>query len=466
MGGFELSSANGETNEQHGNAPERNEGPSTRNRTWRNWLIGAVGFFYFGGAQMGLFVIGQYIYRRIQIEAYPNKTFQTGISYCDYNNSNPDVLLLAGVQKKAAHYNVIFNIASGIPAVFVNIVIGSYTDRFGRKFLMVAAMSGTFIRVLICMIGAYTTMKIEFFAIAFGAEGLSGSVFCYLLASYAYVADITTAKNRAFGIVANEVAIGLGHTLSVVAAGFVIQAIGFNQPFIVALVCIAVAITICVVLLPESYPKEMRAKPSQTCVTLKHAVGFYYASWNYGFRWRYIVAIVVFYFTMFDVLGRNSVETLYQMNAPFCWSPTKLGLFGAVRSLLQQIFGMFVIAILKRLSMEDDTIAIVGCVSYGISFVIEGFAKTDVMLYVGSLAAGISAVETFCQMTSNVITNAFYKATVASRGGAVFFLMAGFNIISLILMLFLKFVSRGDAREKRARNYSITPISFVEKQHL
>ncbi|KAL4237306.1 hypothetical protein ACF0H5_002024 [Mactra antiquata] len=232
------------------------EGVSSKNRSWRNWFLGIVGLLYFMGMNMALFIISQYIYRRIQINEYPNKTFETGISFCGLNYSNPDVLGLAHVQELAAGVNLRFTLMSTTPSIIVNVILGSYTDKFGRKFLMLFSMSGTLLRILICLLGAYINMDIELFGIAFVVEGLTGQVFAWLLASYAYVSDITHRKNRAIGIVLNAVGVGLGTSVSTLVGGPFLQAAGFTQPLILSAALVVLGILITVFLLPESYPKE------------------------------------------------------------------------------------------------------------------------------------------------------------------------------------------------------------------
>lgn len=57
------------------------------------------------------------------------------------------------------------------------------------------------------------------------------------------------------------------------------------------------------------------------------------------------------------------------------------------------------------------------------------------LTFTGALAAGISSVETVCHLTSTVMLNSIYRATVATTGGAVFFFMAALNVLSLLLMV-------------------------------
>ncbi|XP_060592019.1 proton-coupled folate transporter-like [Ruditapes philippinarum] len=328
------------------------------------------------------------------------------------NASREDFTRLTLVQELAAGYNLVFNIASSVPSIAVNIVFGSYTDRFGRKFLMIIAMTGTLLRVLICVLGIYTTMDLGLFNIAFAVEGISGQVFSWLLASYAYVSDITNRKNRAIGIVLNEVCIGLGVSLSTLIGGFLLQEYGFKSPLWVSAALIVTAIVITVFVLPESYPKYKRIVSSDRCKNQRQAVEFYYASWNDGLRLKYILALLIFFFTMLTVLGRSSIELLYLLNAPFCWTPQKIGIFSTIKMALFQVVGMFSIAILK-LFLEDTSIAIIGSISLAVAYVIEGLSTNDIMIYVVSLVGSLGL------LTIPMIRSIMSIMTTPDRQGAL-----------------------------------------------
>ena len=59
--------------------------------------------------------------------------------------------------------------------------------------------------------------------------------------------------------------------------------------------------------------------------------------------------------------------------------------FSAARSLMQQVCGMGLIKVFQKL-MSDESIAILGCVSYAVANVIEGLAKSDIEIYIGLYA--------------------------------------------------------------------------------
>ena len=145
-----------------------------------------------------------------------------------------------------------------------------------------------------------------------------------------------------------------------------------------AAVLIALAILL-VVLLPESFPKEKRTSSSTTpCSNVFTAFKFFFGRSNAGKRWMYNLLILA---VLFSRLQSNSVETLYQLNNPFCWDPEQISWYMAGSSALLLV-GVIVVKPLQRV-FSDESIAVLGCVSAIASYTIEGLAQNSAMLYIG-----------------------------------------------------------------------------------
>ena len=83
-------------------------------------------------------------------------------------------------------------------------------------------------------------------------------------------------------------------------------------------------------------------------------------------------------------LAGVSVEGFYLLNAPFCFGPDKIGIFNALKVGIQQVIGIVLVAVLLMFT-SDEVIALIGCISYGASFVLEALATSELMLYIGKL---------------------------------------------------------------------------------
>ena len=351
----------------------------------RKWLIAVYCILYMGANVMSSASFVQYLYNRLQKEIFPDNGMFNISLYCFSNTSDPHYKLQNSVQKEASKWNMYYSLATGIPAVFASIILGSSSDRFGRKFLFYIPCFGALIRTAVCAAGIYFDFKLDYFLIGYFAEGLTGYMATTLLTTFAYIADITPpkGKQRSFGIAMIELANGTAVTLVSFATGYFIEDMGYFYPMLASGVMVVLNILI-IIFIPESFPKDKRNLQESTFDKITTIFKLFFGESNKSRRWMYNTLMLVFLLTMFTSFGRQSVESLYLLDTPFCWSSEKLGNFTSLKMLLQQIFGMGVIKLLQK-AMSDEAIAMLGCVSFGASFVLEGLAQTDILMYIGRL---------------------------------------------------------------------------------
>ena len=361
--------------------------PVTTNVTWRHYTVGLVSFLFLTAYNMSFFTFSQYLYKKLQIEYYPNVTEASStIAICVENTSSILYEIQLDTQQKAARWGIYLYLSGGITSVMANFILGGFTDRFGRKFLFILPCVGTMVRTAGAIVGIQYNFPLWYYAFGYFLEGCTGQLFSIIQVSYLYVVDITVAgKPRSFGIVVIELVLGIGTAVPSVVTGYILQnSKSFQVPMIIS-GGILIATFLLVLTLPETFPKHMRAKRnySSKMENLKDSVDLYISKKNSGRRWMYIIILIVFALTTYDLFGRIAVEGLYLLNYPFCWDPQRLGLFGAARSGAQQLLGMMTVK-LFHLCVDDEMIAIIGCFSYAASFVMEAFATTDAMVFGGN----------------------------------------------------------------------------------
>ena len=229
-------------------------------------------------------------------------------------------------------------------------------------------------------IGIYTDFSLYWYIPGNIAEGLTGSTYALLLASFTYIADITKAdQQRSMSIVVILLAFGFAMTAFSVSTGFFIQNLGFFWPILLA-VGLYAATVVLIILLPETYPKEKRVRTGSATETLYSSFKLYCGKESYGFRWMLNILLATFALSIFTALGRTQVEPLYQLNDPFCWDPKHLSYFAAVSSGAQGILGMGVVKPLQII-FSDESIAMIGIISLIAGTVLEGLAWNDGVLY-------------------------------------------------------------------------------------
>ena len=360
--------------------------PATPVRTYRHYMVGLVSFLFLTAYNMSFFTFGQYVYSKLQREYYPNATnISSTIAICIEDPHSAVFAIQLDVQQKAARWGIYLYLSGSLAAIISNFVLGAYTDRFGRKFLFLFPCIGTILRTTGVIVGFHFDLPLWYYAFGYFVEGCTGQVFNILQVSYLYVVDITVAgKQRSFGIVLMELVLGIGTIIPNLITGYLLQySKSFLWPIIIS-DAILVLTFFLMLTLPETFPKHLRDKRkyNSNYENLKDSVDLYVSSKNAGRRWMYIIVLVVFALTSYDLFGRVAVEGLYLLNFPLCWDPKRIGLYGAARSGAQQLIGMSLVKVF-HVFMNDEMIAIIGSVSYGASFVMEAYATNEAMMYGG-----------------------------------------------------------------------------------
>ncbi|XP_069118622.1 lysosomal proton-coupled steroid conjugate and bile acid symporter SLC46A3-like [Argopecten irradians] len=425
--------------------------------------------------------VSQYEYYAIGQSIYSNwsKSSMSPSSQCQANESRLNTEQ-THVQEATAQLNIYLSLAGGIPAIFANLVFGTISDKFGRKFMFIMPTVGSFFRCIIVLIMMYLEIDVHYLLIASIIEGSFGYFLGMLQASYVYMADNTTADDRrSFAMTLVEVSLGLGSFLGYLLSGYFIKSVGFLWTMLFSTGLLVFCLVMIIFILPESVPSSRITAANRSCSNIVKYVGnalsFYFKRAPGRTRWKYIFCVLVFFLTTLVLLGRPSVETLLQLGSPFCWDPLDIGYYGTIRSGVQQVICLLVIKLLQY-CMRDEAIAILGSLSATASLVMEGFITTDASFYIvpvvgaggvltmpmvraimskmtpadqqGALFAGLAALETIGNMVSSVIANVIYNVTVDILQGFVFFVMAAFSFLSCLLLMFFLILPQCGVKKK------------------
>jgi len=234
-------------------------------------------------------------------------------------------------------------------------VLGNLSDRFGRRPILLISMFGLFIDYVILMFAG--SLLLLFVGRFLG--GLFGASFS---TANAYIADVTTAENRAHGFGLTGGAFGLGFILGPVLGG-VLGEVDSRLPFKVAA---ALALLNCVYgyfILPESLSAEKRRAFSWARA---NAFG---ALQQILKRPELHLLLLVLFLHQFAFHANPSVWSYYTIEK-FEWSQAQIGIsFAVIGFFVALVQVVFVGRIVKRFGERKALLAglimtTLGCIGF------------------------------------------------------------------------------------------------------
>ncbi|ELU07909.1 hypothetical protein CAPTEDRAFT_226612 [Capitella teleta] len=374
--------------------------------------------------------------------------------------------LQQSVQARAAVLMTYFNVCSSVPAIFMVLFWGAYSDRVSRKVPILLAIFGQMIKFTIMVITM--TMRANLYLILVGAfvDGIFGGASTVAMSCMAYISDTSTPKDRTIRLTVIEVTCGVCSALSQVLVGFGITNYGFIIPLYVLIACHALNSLYVIFFVPEiRYPRR-----GQRFVAKDHifrTVRLY--STEDGNRKERLICLAALLFCSATIGGRFDPLILNSLNSPLCWSSILLGIYTAWTSLSAQFGGITLVSLLFR-RIGEMGVGIIGCLSGIVYFSILAFCHTTLSMFLvvlagvgsfapvpmiralkskltaadqqGALFAGSMAMETFCSLIGSTVFNTIYSATVADFSGAVFLVMGGFELCGLVFVIVLAVLMR------------------------
>ena len=347
-------------------------------------LVGCINYFAMG---LHSYTVNEWTQNQVKVKYFGNSTFHSNFSACKQSNkSDPNYITYTHVQQESARWQIYNTVASTVPALLTALVYPSYSDTFGRRYLFMLSLSGIFFQHLIDGMTILFSGSLVFIVLGAFMFGITGTSYCLLSAMFTYVADVTVSgKQRTAAITIVESFLLIMSTTSGLAVGFFIDAYGYIYPGITA-ACLAFAnLLIVFFILPETLEKSRRQKRLPVVQSVKRITDFYLSEEFKGKRSLYILMILSFIVLDLCSVHRRALETLYQLGMPFCWGPKKIGYFSALTNVGQSLMSIGIVVLLQK-CLSDISIGMLASLSNACSYILEAFAYTDLMLYLGTLS--------------------------------------------------------------------------------
>jgi len=216
----------------------------------------------------------------------------------------------------------LFAIFSAMNFIFAP-VWGMISDRYGRRPVLL-------ISIFASVVGYGLVAVARGPILLFVARGWSGAATANLSTAQAYIADVTTAENRARGMGMIGAAFGLGFVLGPAIAGIVSKHFGLASPFWLASGLAVVNFISAAILLPE--PERKRDAHGIRRRRLQAALD--------AFRTPHLgVLLFIFFVVTFAFAKLEATFSLWLARPPFGYDEEKVGwvfaYIGIVMSIVQ-----------------------------------------------------------------------------------------------------------------------------------
>ena len=298
--------------------------------------------------------------------------------------------LIQGDISEAAKYGGWLTFAYAITQFMFAPLVGNLSDKFGRRPIILISLFAFSLDYLLLAFAPTITWLFVGRIIA----GLTGAS---ISTASAYIADVSTAENRAknFGMIG--VAFGLGFIIGPVIGGLLGQ-YGSRVPFYAAAVLCLLNFLYGYFILPESLSKENR-RP----VNLRRAnpIGAFYNLKKYPSLHGLMIALFLIYVAGHAVESNWSYFTMYK----FSWDEKMVGIsLGFVGVLVSLVQGGLIRWTSPRLGNEKSIY--VGMALYTIAMFLFAFVSESWMMFafiVPYCLAGIAGPSLRAIITSHVL---------------------------------------------------------------
>ncbi|KAI0232533.1 hypothetical protein LSAT2_017148 [Lamellibrachia satsuma] len=426
-----------------------------------------IGLCVMPTAMLSQFYIVAYYTKQLSNGTIVNSSHHNGNhrseSLCDVNKSDPVFVFGEEVQRRAANFSLILGLCSLIPALFVTMFIGAYSDKAGRRYAIIPPIAGCTLRAISYVMVIWLKLPVEYLVIGAVMEGFGGHYHTMLLGCFAYISDIVPADRRSLRITTLETCVIIPAVFTPLGFGYWVKNGGFLAPFLAVLALSLIILVYATFFVPETVLRNPEAKLFST-KHIKNTMLLFTKDDDTRRRWKLCVLLCAVFVCGVAKVG-YLVDTLFQMNRPLCWTRDIIGYFLSVKVAVVGAGAVLSIRLLKC-CMQDGGIALTSGLMGVVSSAYTAFVQNSIMMYItplmsmfdflflptaralmsslvhdhqqGALYGGIAFIEVICSLVGDVLFNSVYSATLYIMTGFVFLVMAAFYAVgSLLIVVFI-----------------------------
>ncbi len=204
-----------------------------------------------------LFCVGTGLYMIVSGQLYIEKVCLVNLDYghevCDNLTADENEDAQNEVQKYVSKLKIYSRILEAVPSVTFTLFAGPWSDRHGRKFLLMSSVFGTLISTAVYIINVrwYYELKAEYLLFE-ALKDCTGGFACFFMAAHAYIADVTDHTTRTKRMAFLSGLWPIGSNIGKALSGVIKTNLGFMYNFGFGFLTSAITLLYIVVFMKES----------------------------------------------------------------------------------------------------------------------------------------------------------------------------------------------------------------------
>ena len=288
---------------------------------------------------------------------FPNSSFCLTSEMIDNYTGNNNSYKLD--QSFSNHLVAYGQVANRVPSIFITILMGPLTDRFGRKMgVYLPALGNTLQGIFSIFIIKYN-LNPYYFILANFIGGIFGDFTGILASSFSYVADISSPRWRSLRIGLVESGLAFGGSIGVFFGGYWLNKINcdFIPVTIFYTACNFAAVVYVILFVPESLTKSERKKivnkNPKGIRAYFQGIKLFGGSLSFLSTWKLYVAIIAANVLVLNIAGNILISVYFLKTPPFSFNPLQIGIYQSTRSAAQGVANLVFVGGLVLLSISD-----------------------------------------------------------------------------------------------------------------
>lgn len=296
-------------------------------------------------------------------------------------NNSTDIGIKIQSSADTEYWLLYINLASLLLAIPSTILLGIWGEIEGRKMVLIVSLIGTVLRVALFIIIIHFQEPLLFFVIVSAMTSTLGYNTSFMASSMAFIADITSSRQRTLRIVFLDFAAEFGIGLAYFINGFYLESDWFPD-FLWLVIGISIFNIMYVVCFVEKTILSYEATPVCSCNYFVGMCSVFSFDPGNGRRWRLLTFSAAFFIGGIVIIGTDNLIILYAQTS-LCFSLVLTGYLSGALTLrfIPSLIGVKLLQTILKVS--NNWIIEAGLVSFFAGLILAAFSSTTRLFFNG-----------------------------------------------------------------------------------